>query len=122
MSTSEQFDLVFAELRKIMLDVAGDLEIVRDDPGDLYIDTRYVMKNKKPLFFGAVNIRKRYVAYHLMPVYVRPALLETVSDRLRSRMQGKSCFNFTCVDSGLNKELAQLTKAGYHFYASEGYR
>ena len=122
MSTSEQFDLVFADLRKIMLDVAGDLEIVRDDPGDLYIDTRHVMKNKKPLFFGAVNIRKRYVAYHLMPVYVSPALLENISDRLRSRMQGKSCFNFTCVDAELNKELAQLTKAGYHFYANEGYR
>ena len=121
MGTPEPFDLVFADLRKSMLDIAGDLEIVRDGPGDLYIDTRHVMKNRKPLFFGAVNIKKRYVAYHLMPVYVCPGLLEDISDRLRSRMQGKSCFNFTRVDPELNKELAQLTKAGYHFYASEGY-
>lgn len=121
-AVTKQFDLAFAELRSIMLDVAGELVIVRDEPGDLYIDTGHVMKNKKPLFFGAVNIRKRYVAYHLMPVYVCPDLLENVSASLRSRMQGKSCFNFTRTDPVLNKELAQLTKAGYHFYRREGYR
>lgn len=121
MTIARPFDLVFAELRAILLDVARDLVIVRDEPGDIYIDTGHVMKNKKPLFFGAVNIRKRYVAYHLMPVYVRPELLDKVSDPLRSRMQGKSCFNFTRSEPKLNKELAQLTKAGYLFYADEGY-
>lgn len=114
-------DDVFSELRSMMLGVADDQVIVRDDPGDLYIDTRHIMRNKKPLFFGAVNIKKRYVAYHLMPVYVGPHLLQGRSAALSARMQGKSCFNFTRSDPAVFAELAELTKAGYDFYRAEGY-
>ena len=121
MTDEGQFAEIFAELRSVMLRVAGDLVVVRDGPGDLHIDTRHIMKNKKPLFFGAVNIKKRYVGYHLMPVYVSPGLLDDVSGPLRARMQGKSCFNFTHRDSALFEELAQLTKAGYDFYRGERY-
>ncbi len=121
MTDERQFAGIFSELRSIILGVAGDLVIVRDEPGDLHIDTRHVMKNNKPLFFGAVNIKKRYVGYHLMPVYVRPALLDGVSDGLRARMQGKSCFNFTRRDAPMFKELEIVTKAGYDFYRRENY-
>jgi hypothetical protein len=40
-----------------------------------------------------VQIKKNYVIYHLMPVYLNPGLLEGMSPGLRKRMQGKSCFN-----------------------------
>lgn len=121
MTVERQFAGVFTELRSIMLGVADELVIVRDRPGDLHIDTRHVMKNGKPLFFGAVNIKKRYVGYHLMPVYVNPVLLGDASAGLRARMQGKSCFNFTRTDPSLFEELALLTKAGYDFYRRERY-
>jgi hypothetical protein len=29
---------------------------------------------QKELFFGGVQIKKNYVSYHLMPVYMEPAL------------------------------------------------
>ena len=47
-----------------------------------------------------------------MPVYIFPDLLEGLSDGLKKRMQGKSCFNFTTLDKALVAELAQLTTTG----------
>lgn len=112
---------VFGALREIMLPYAAKLERKTDDDEQLYVDTRHVQKNKKPLFFGAVQIKKKYVSYHLMPVYVNPELLRSISPELKKRMQGKSCFNFTSPDAGLFAELAALTKAGYEDHERRGY-
>jgi hypothetical protein len=79
------------------------------------------MKNGKLLWFGGVQIKKNYVSYHLMPVYVNPKLLEGISPALRMRMQGKSCFNFTYSDQSLFSELAVLTNAGFRDYQKQGY-
>jgi hypothetical protein len=112
---------VFTALRAIMAPYAATLDATKDDPTELYLDTRFVQKNKKPLFFGAVQIKKAYVSYHLMPVYAKPELLEGISPSLKQRMQGKSCFNFTEVDKALFKELAALTKAGFASYKAQGF-
>lgn len=112
---------VFDQLRKIMEPYATRLARKVDTADELYVDTRHVLKNRKPLFFGAVQIRKSYVSFHLMPVYVRPALLDGVSPALKKRMQGKSCFNFAVVDRTLFKELAALTAAGYQSYREQGF-
>ena len=114
-------DSVFAELRSILAPYAKALDAKRDDTTELYIDTRHVLKNKKQLFFGAVQLKKGYVSFHLMPIYVRPELLHDLSPRLKSRMQGKSCFNFTKVDKSLFQELATLTEAGFASYRDQGY-
>jgi hypothetical protein len=112
---------VFTELRAIMAPYAARLDAKKDDATELYLDTRYIQKNKKPLFFGAVQTRKSFVSFHLMPVYTRPELLEGLSAGLKSRMQGKSCFNFSAVDKPLFKELAALTKASYASYKEQGF-
>lgn len=108
---------VYSELRKIMAPYAAK----RDDESELYVDTKHIQKNKKPLFFGAVQIKKSYVSFHLMPVYTKPELLESVSPELKARMQGKSCFNFAASEPKLFKELAALTKASYASYKEQGY-
>ena len=77
-------------------------------------------KGKKTMFFGAVQIMKRYVSFHLMPVYVHPELLEGLSDDLRRRMQGKSCFNFTHIDEAQLAELARLTERGMAAFREDG--
>jgi hypothetical protein len=115
------FTVAFAQLHKILAPYAAKLDTRKDDGTELYIDTRHIQKNKKPLFFGAVQIKKSYVSFHLMPVYVRPELLATVSPELRARMQGKSCFNFTTPEPALFKQLAALTKAGYASYKEQGF-
>lgn len=112
---------VFAELRAIMAPYAAKLDAKKDDASELYVDTRYMQKNKKPLFFGAVQIKKSFVSFHLMPVYTKPELLQGLSAGLQSRMQGKSCFNFSTVDKPLFKELAALTKASYASYKEQGF-
>jgi hypothetical protein len=72
------------------------------------------------VFFGAAQIKKNYVSYYLMPVYMFPDLLADLSPRLRKRMQGKSCFNFTTVEGGLLGELVQLTQQGAERFRQEG--
>ena len=112
---------VFTELCKVMAPYAAKLTPARDDDHELYVDTRHIQKNKKPLFFGAVQVKKSYVSFHLMPVYVTPELLATVSPELKARMQGKSCFNFAALEPALFEELAALTKAGYTSYKEQGF-
>ena len=112
---------VFADLRAIMAVYAAQLVAQKDDDSELYLDTKYLQKNKKPLFFGAVQVKKTYVSYHLMPVYAKPELLAGLSTELKARMQGKSCFNFTSSDAALIKELEDLTKAAYASYAEQGF-
>lgn len=112
---------VFAELVAILRPYASKLQIEKDSPTELYLDTRHLQKNKKPLFFAAVQLKKKCVTFHLMPVYMQPALLDGISPELKKRMQGKSCYNFSDIDKALFKELAALTKAGYASYKAEGF-
>lgn len=121
MSNQSNFQDVFERLKNILSDYAGELTYVKDEPGDFYLETKHIMKNKKPMFFGAVQIRKAYVSYHLMPVYVFPELLVNISPELKRRMQGKSCFNFKSFDDELFEELARLTDAGCKKYKEVGY-
>jgi hypothetical protein len=109
------------ELRMILAPYAAKLDAKRDDETELYVDTKHIQKNKKPLFFGAVQVKKSYVSFHLMPVYVKPDLLDSVSPELKARMQGKSCFNFAASEPKLFKELAALTKASFRSYKEQGY-
>ena len=115
------FTDVFARLRAIMEPYASTLEPTVDEADELSLNTKHVMPNGTPLWFGGVQVKKRYVSYHLMPVYVNPALLEDVSPPLKKRMQGKSCFNFTKEDPALFEELAALTQAGFDDYRAKGY-
>lgn len=112
---------VFASLRELLLPYADDLAVVHDTPEQYYLDTAHVMPNGKPLFFAAAKIGKRYVSFHLMPVYVNSALLDGLSDDLRKRMQGKSCFNFRQIADVPRDELARLARAGYDDYRKRGY-
>ena len=66
----------------------------------------------QPMWLGAVRLGKAYVSYHLVPVYMNPALQKMISPELKKRMQGKACFNFkTEPEPAVLKELAALTKA-----------
>ncbi len=112
---------VFDALRSIMAAQVGSLDVKRDEPGDYYVDTLHVRQNKKPLWFGGIQIKKNYVSYHLMPVYANPKLLTDISPALRKRMQGKSCFNFKTVDDALFAELSDLTERGLKDYESRGF-
>lgn len=119
---NKEFAEIFRSLRTVFSPYRDKLVVVTDIEGKLYLDTNHIMKNKKPLFFGSVEIKKNYVSFHLMPVYVNPDLLQGISESLRRRMQGKSCFNFKKnIDTDLLQELASLTKAGFDYYVGCDY-
>ena len=102
----------FAALREILAVHAAGLEVTADGPKGYSLNTPYSGKWKKPLYFGGVQVTKNYVSFHLFAVYMFPDLLDGISDGLRCRMQGKSCFNFRAPDAALFRELRALTKAG----------
>lgn len=66
-----------------------------------------------------MRLGKRYGSYYLMPVYVDPALVQTISPDLKRHIQGKSCFSFTKVDERLFAELDVLTRACYERTAGD---
>lgn len=51
-----------------------------------------------------------------MPIYYYPELLTGISQQLKSKMQGKSCFNFKVIDDSLIAELDALTKLSFDKY------
>jgi hypothetical protein len=100
---------VFAVLSGVLRKHVAGMSIKTDQPGNLYVELPPAKPRDKPRFFGAVQTKKSYVSYHLMPVYEDPGLLSGTTDALRKKMQGKSCFNFSIEDPLLFEELDALT-------------
>jgi hypothetical protein len=119
MSSPNNFPIVFEELKQILKPYAPKLTVTADTPNAYSLDGPYSEKWKKPLFFGSAQIKKNYVSFYLMPVYMYPELLKDISTALKKHMQGKSCFNFRKVEPELFEELAVLTKEGFKGFQSE---
>lgn len=113
------FDAVYQALYALMKPLEKDLVVVHDKPGTYYLNTAVPWRGKD-LYFGGVVVKKNYVSYYLMGVYMYPDLLAGMSDALRARMQGKSCFNFKNDDPALREELATLTKQCLQRMKEEG--
>ncbi len=121
MTTQTEFPLVFGKLKSILQPYAKKLIVKMDSAEGFSLDGSYSEKWKKELFFGAAQIKKNYVSFYLMPVYMFPGLLEKISPELRKHMQGKSCFNFKKFETSLFSELDQLTKQGFERFIQEEY-
>lgn len=111
-------DKIFAALKSVLENYAPGLTVLHNTHDNYYLNTPATEKNIKPEFFGAVQIKKSYVSFHLMPVYYYPELLNNISDELKKRMQGKSCFNFKDAEEKLFLELTSLTKICFDKYKS----
>ncbi|MFN8410862.1 MAG: hypothetical protein U0Z26_00595 [Anaerolineales bacterium] len=119
MSNQNKFPDVFKKLKSILTPYAKKMTVKTDTPETYYLDGPYSAKWKKEVFFGSVQIKKNYVSFYLMPVYMCPDLLEHISPELKKHMQGKSCFNFKTVNQTLFDELNQLTKQGFKRFTEE---
>ncbi|HSN99959.1 MAG TPA: hypothetical protein VLS89_16805, partial [Candidatus Nanopelagicales bacterium] len=111
---------VFSALKGILKKYEPELVVVHDEPDNYYLDTRTMGPNKKPLFFGATRVGRAYTSFYLMPVYSDPELLEGMSQELRKRMQGKSCFNFKAPEAALLAELGALTEKCFARWKAAG--
>jgi hypothetical protein len=113
MAKSEAFPETFRILRGVLEKHRGRMIVVADSPTDYSIASPdMVDRSGRPLFVAAVQIKKSYVSFHLMPVYVDPTLRDPLSPALQKRMQGKACFNFVTIEPADARELSALTKKG----------
>jgi hypothetical protein len=111
------FPETFATLRGMLQKHAAKFTVTTDTPTDFMVASKTKRdRTGRPLFIAGVQIRKRYVSFHLMPVYFNPALVKTISPSLKKRMQGKACFNFNAIDPSHVKELSGLTRAGISMF------
>ena len=106
-------DETFAKLRSLLATQSKRLIVMVDKPGDYQVASP-TLKDRigRPLYIAGVKTGKNYVSYHVMPLYMKPALLTSVPPALKKRMQGKACFNFVTVDREQLTDLATVTKAG----------
>jgi hypothetical protein len=119
MPNQDDFQTVFKKLKGILKKYEPNLTVKANKADAYYLDAGFSEKYKRVVFFGSVQIKKNYVSYYLMPVYVFPELLQGISPDLKKRMQGKSCFNFAAADEKIFSELAQLTKKGFDKFKQE---
>src|ERR1044071_4417088 len=119
MAEKDNFSSVFEQLKNILEPYAEKLTLTTDTSDTYYIDGPYSEKWKKQLFFASTMVKKNYVSFYLMPVYMYPDLLNDISPALKKRMQGKSCFNFRKVEPDLFRELAELTQKGVARFKKE---
>ena len=115
------FDEIFQVIRPMFAAHAPACVVLHDEPGRYYLGTHEVRaKDGYRTWLGGVEIKKRYVSAHLIPVYVHPELLANLSGPLRKRMRGKSCFNFARPDAALFDELRTLIDAGVAHFKRDG--
>ncbi len=116
---SDDLDKVAKTLTELMLRAAPDMTVKA--AGDRGVHLLASWDNPRmpgqPMWFGGVQKMKNYVSYHLMPVYSHASLAVTIPPALKTRMQGKSCFNFKVEDPVLFDQLEVLTRAAAAAYA-----
>jgi hypothetical protein len=103
----------FDALRALLKKNCGTAIVTVDKRGDFQVASKTMVDRiGRPLFYASVQVRKNYVTYHLLPIYMNPTLKDSLSPALKKRMQGKGCFNFTKVDATEFEELGAVTKKG----------
>jgi hypothetical protein len=117
--TQNDFQIVFEQLKNILKPYAKNLTVKTDTADTYYLDGPYSEKWKKELFFGSAQLKKNYVSFYFMPVYMYPELVNGISPQLKKHMQGKSCFNFKKIEPDLFKELEELTRKGVEKFRQE---
>jgi hypothetical protein len=109
----EDFGRLFDRFKAMLAPYAAKMHVSAAEPNMYGVDMAPEGERDPSTWFAGTRLGKRYVSYYLMPIYVRPTLLDGISPELRRRMQGKSCFNLSRVDESLLAELETLTQKGY---------
>ncbi len=120
MATTD-FGRSFEQLREILRPYENRLLLKVDAAESYALHAPFSAKWRRELYFAGTEIKKSYVSFHLMPVYMFPDLLSGIPTELKKRMQGKSCFNFKRVEPDLFGMLAELTRRSFERMEAEGW-
>jgi len=121
---ASDFAPVFAALKPVLAKHENRLAVKADTSVEYTLVTKsaspFPQHKGQPMYFGSVRLGKAYVSFHLMPLYMSPALVKTISAALKKRMQGKTCFNFKTVpEPELIATLARLTEAAFQQWSEK---
>ena len=112
-ASKANFPAVFDALRGVLRAQSKGMKVEVDSAKTYYVNTNEPHPSGKGLiFFAAVKINASYVSYHLMPLYIEPALRKSVSPALKRHLHGKACFNFKTIEPAVLMDLAAITKLG----------
>ncbi|NIJ09323.1 hypothetical protein FHS31_002955 [Sphingomonas vulcanisoli] len=119
--TMDDFAAIFKALRLLYAKHADACVLLADDADRYILGTHEVrQRDGYRTWLGGVEIKKSYVSAHLMPLYIHPDLIETMTPDLRRRMQGKACLNFKRIDPNLFAQLDALIDLGIARFRADG--
>jgi hypothetical protein len=113
---------VFARLRELLAAHASEFAIAFDTTDRYGLEApagpatlrAWGGKARAPIIpIAWVEVRKAYVSYHLIGIEGNKKLLATLSQPLRARMHGKTCFNFKVADEVPIPELESITAESF---------
>lgn len=116
-----EFELAFQGLRAILKPYDKKVRVTNNGPGDYMSESKSLRYLGKPMMFAGIT-SKSYVAFHLLPVYMFPNLLDGISPELKKRMQGKTCWNFKKAEERLFAELGKVVDASFRRFEQLGER
>lgn len=119
MTVNSEFVQIFERLKKDLQQFAQNLVVKEDKPDNYVLISLQRDEKKKEIHFCAVQIKKNYVSFHLVPLYYFPELIDSTTPDLKKRMQGKTCFNFVRSDKHLFDKLKELTEQSFKLYAEK---
>ena len=67
-------------------------------------------------WFAFVKPASKHVSFFLLPIHTWPDLVEPLSPALRTRLTGKSVFNFKVLDAAEMTELETLVARAFERY------
>lgn len=117
---AHDFAGAFVALRTILKRHSAGLNVLQDSTTNYTVLTPSIGPNGKPIYFGAVMLKKSAVTYHLFPLYFNPKLQSAVPKELLPRKQGKTCFNFKTPDAALFEKLNELTQLAREHFQNAG--
>ena len=113
MPKHESLAETFEALRSLLARHAATLDVSVDTRAEYQLSSRTLKdRSGRPLFVAAVQTKKNYVSFHLLPLYMNPRLKKALSPALLKRMQGMACFNFRTPGEAdaAARELAEVTR------------
>jgi hypothetical protein len=111
----------FAALKPVLARYVDHLRIQVETSNEFILTTRspspFPQHKGQPLDFAYLRLGKRYVSFHLLALDALP-----ISNELKARMQGKTCFHFTAAPAPeAISELDLLVKTGLATWKQRGW-
>jgi hypothetical protein len=127
---SSEMESIFGSLRAILQKHAGTFSVKDGSPRTYCLEgapgaatlRAWGGKARRPTIPVAwVQVGKAHVSFHLMALDGNSALRDGMSEQLKARMQGNTCFNFKKSDGRLFQELEGLTARGLAAFRKSGF-